>query len=735
MAPLGILTAVAGAVRVSGASWLKRLIGRARESNADVEIELLSSVSQEVCELWNGTSIVRSTGQPEIKQIIHIPAEKGDISPESFITRNPETWCGGYSLRSRDLNATDNGPRKSLGHSPAIPSEQYSEMPTIAGRSSEKDGNIDPESQPPDDGNAREEFEDDKEIPPNISLNIHGESNPIELWICALVATIVQLAVLVWSGYLAYSSLASRYTLFTGLKPTIGFPLQAAGTVLLTMSLILCVDIIDKGSFERDWSAEGDLQLKTLGKDQFSQARPSNPRNMQLYWIQKEQSVGGNSVNAHILYARELKDKIFESHYSHKPEEKGQRDQNDELLYQKPLLVLIKEFFKSINHLQTEIAVLFGVLGFVAQFQGLRFLNWTCSIAQLIALMIATILRAWVRRGMTKTPIAVPVNKDHILDHLTLAIVGKGSGGFGFLNEKTFRSPGLSLAFSVSSAPKLEAIPVFPSETQTQPRSEPANRERVKLAGSRSQPSVNPQISTEAGTEHGYAQRALDLRVRLGHLTKWRGSYSQEAITLSNSIEITLERLDPRLAWEFGEKRAVVLPIDIKTSRQVHMPISRNEVGSQEEVKLHIAKDSDKWKVDDAQLEALLSLISYSAWAAEQGKKNAEKLNRQDMMNSKSSGYRIREQNMESSRSIGWLRAKPPDSRTYETVVGRRNPKLLSDLLWWIPDMERSPKILNTIDRPKEMRTLERSLLGFYIGGNVSEEHGMLLTGSLFVER
>lgn len=81
MAPLGVLTAISGAIRVGGASWLKRLIGRAREGKASVEIELMSSVSQEVCELWNGQSIVRSTGQPQAKQIIHIPSKEGDISP------------------------------------------------------------------------------------------------------------------------------------------------------------------------------------------------------------------------------------------------------------------------------------------------------------------------------------------------------------------------------------------------------------------------------------------------------------------------------------------------------------------------------------------------------------------------------------------------------------------------------------------------------------------------------
>lgn len=62
MVPLGVLIAIAGAIRVGGSSWLKRLVGRARENKANVKIELMSSVSQEVCELWNGKSIVRSTG-------------------------------------------------------------------------------------------------------------------------------------------------------------------------------------------------------------------------------------------------------------------------------------------------------------------------------------------------------------------------------------------------------------------------------------------------------------------------------------------------------------------------------------------------------------------------------------------------------------------------------------------------------------------------------------------------
>lgn len=102
MAPLGVLTAIVGAIRVGGADWLKRLIGRARETTASAEIELMSSVSHEVCEAWNGTSIVRSLGYSRVKQIIHFPAEDGDFSPESFITTDPKIWSKGYELEDRD---------------------------------------------------------------------------------------------------------------------------------------------------------------------------------------------------------------------------------------------------------------------------------------------------------------------------------------------------------------------------------------------------------------------------------------------------------------------------------------------------------------------------------------------------------------------------------------------------------------------------------------------------------
>jgi hypothetical protein len=81
MAPLGILTIVVSAIRVGGPSWLKAIIGRARENLAGAEVELMSSTSEDVCELWNGSEIVRSLGSPPVREfILLIPKSQNDIT-------------------------------------------------------------------------------------------------------------------------------------------------------------------------------------------------------------------------------------------------------------------------------------------------------------------------------------------------------------------------------------------------------------------------------------------------------------------------------------------------------------------------------------------------------------------------------------------------------------------------------------------------------------------------------
>lgn len=53
----------------------KSFIGRGRENRTLVELELMSSTSKEVCELFNGKSIVRTMGKPKLAQILIYPRE------------------------------------------------------------------------------------------------------------------------------------------------------------------------------------------------------------------------------------------------------------------------------------------------------------------------------------------------------------------------------------------------------------------------------------------------------------------------------------------------------------------------------------------------------------------------------------------------------------------------------------------------------------------------------------
>ena len=433
---------------------------------------------------------------------------------------------------------------------------------------------------------------------------------------------------------------------------------------------------------------------------------------------------------------------IIESHMVDQNEESSER-------FGKVLILAVSQLFRFLCRRQIEnnalrlshktfITVFIGISGFISQFQGLRFSNWTCSIAQLIAIGIATILRAFVRRGMTKVPVAVPVEDDYIIDIMTLAIVSKRANDRRFPKEEAFWSPRLSLAFGVTSAPILRSKALSGSKSQVQPPKETE---------------VVPNI----------AQRALDLRVRLGLITRWTGPKAQNAITVSNSIDSALETLSPQLPAQFGEKCVVIIRIDTCQVMQdppaAPRPGAQEESGihiNQEEVELTITKDGDKQKVDDSQLEALLSLVSYSSWAAEQNQRRHEAKHTQgggggfdgphgpNSINSAGRGL-SEKQSVNDSQFTGWLRTRAKDKGMCNKIVGISNPRLLCDLFWWIPNMDQVLKQVKVVHNYQGNRQLAISTgtpngsdtqsnevtklptLGFCVDGEISENDGMLL--------
>ncbi|KAK0711992.1 hypothetical protein B0H67DRAFT_647319 [Lasiosphaeris hirsuta] len=117
MVPLDILTMIAGVIRVQGPRIAKSFIGCARENRALAKIELMSSsTSGEVCELFNGRSIVRAMGKPKITQFLVFPALYDELEAKytSFdnshapdraptattIKPSPNKSCGIHALRT-----------------------------------------------------------------------------------------------------------------------------------------------------------------------------------------------------------------------------------------------------------------------------------------------------------------------------------------------------------------------------------------------------------------------------------------------------------------------------------------------------------------------------------------------------------------------------------------------------------------------------------------------------------
>lgn len=141
--PLGIITTIVSAIRVAGVRNLKALIGRyvpcictmsafrspkinssssARESPATVEQEVLSSTSDHVCELWNGSEIVRQLGKPKTKEFIvysrkNKPIQLADL--EGAVSNGWLVETGKLSPTS-DKDSKDNGLRQLSRQAPNL---------------------------------------------------------------------------------------------------------------------------------------------------------------------------------------------------------------------------------------------------------------------------------------------------------------------------------------------------------------------------------------------------------------------------------------------------------------------------------------------------------------------------------------------------------------------------------------------------------------------------------------
>jgi hypothetical protein len=180
VAPLGIITAVVSAIRVCGTPSLRAFIGRAKEGSGVVEVELCSSTSQDVCELYTNGGISRVFGRPKLLEIVHDP----HASLAAFYPPRGGKSTAGIQLFQDYINTAE-------GSAEWVPQPKFLER--------QKSSLAKTESNTPSPNTIR--FAPN----PNLSLNI-GIKPLGRAWfiIAAVFGTALQLSVLIWATLTRY---------------------------------------------------------------------------------------------------------------------------------------------------------------------------------------------------------------------------------------------------------------------------------------------------------------------------------------------------------------------------------------------------------------------------------------------------------------------------------------------------------------------------------------------------
>ncbi|KHO10746.1 hypothetical protein MAA_11655 [Metarhizium robertsii ARSEF 23] len=372
MAPLGIITIIASAIRVGGPSWLKAIIGRARENLAVAEAELMSSTSHEVCELWNGREVVRCMGSPSTAEFI----------------------C----LRPANMKCTENGANQVpdiLELKDALDKQYLKELPSNDGASFWETilhsigCNRESASSKVEKG-ANSQTSVTIPVPkltivwnqaidaPNISLNSHGYFSRRELRAVAVFGTILQLGVLTYFGFATYHP-ALKFTKGDDAVANYAFPCTATGIITLVAGLLLCAHVVESSTEEKRY-------------------QPSKETKARLVWLQQAQTVGDQSFQSFALSAGDDQTLITTS-------------------------CRVNKKSQAIHlELKTIVGTAVSLCGFVVQFIGLRGMHWSASVAQLGAVIAMAVLRAWVRRGLAQPLQRVRLTPEHELEWLAMAL-------------------------------------------------------------------------------------------------------------------------------------------------------------------------------------------------------------------------------------------------------------------------------------------------------------------------
>lgn len=350
IAPLGIITAMVAAIRVAGEPWLRSMIGRAKESRGDVEADLMSSTSSDVCELWNGDGIVRVLGCPILLHLIHVDP------------LNNTQGQGGATIPTNDEKVEpateDNAGIYTFQE--AIMLGLYTTKES-ANKPGEEPSRIDN----PTDTEAYSDIEElrSRQNPPNLALNVSVKPlDPRILIFLAIIGFLLQASVLIWAVFSQYSLKLQKND---APPASYGFPIFAAGTVVLALGMFGCAWAVESSTSEAIWVPTAEHGSKSV------------------LWLQQGgQIVGDQRFESWSRRSVFPDNTITTSHKSTKTLESSDQSTSSP---SKP----------NTRTALVNTAITLAFTGFVLQFFGLRVLHSSVTLAQLGAILIMTLIRCF----------------------------------------------------------------------------------------------------------------------------------------------------------------------------------------------------------------------------------------------------------------------------------------------------------------------------------------------------
>ncbi|RYP17983.1 hypothetical protein DL765_004202 [Monosporascus sp. GIB2] len=395
MAPIGILTAVVSVIRVCGDSSLRAFIGRAQEGDGEVEAELCTSTSRDVCELFNKSGVTRVLGRPKILEVIQVDGGSGALDQSNDDNENDSDCDSDSDIPGDSSSRVNMGIFLFRDHLQRLPKDGEWEARKPRGlrifNSAKQDFLEDANSNP------SLALENSTKNPfaanPNLLLNVGIVKLPdCVFYLVAVLGLVLQAGVLAMAGLISWKygwtkddeTVSANSTQATTTTTVISDNPSAlvfiCGSVFMCLGMFLCAALI--GHSTREYTYQ-----RKQGQD-----RTSVPIT-RLFWLQPGEQVIGDQTFDAFAYSEDGK-KYLKQYISSK-----------------------KDLTKRAE-LYTWVTIIVTLGGYVAQFIGLRGMNAYVSIAQLAASLLMSFLRGCLRmQRLTRGDNKLANMPDKILRH------------------------------------------------------------------------------------------------------------------------------------------------------------------------------------------------------------------------------------------------------------------------------------------------------------------------------